>query len=203
MCASCNSTGVTLREERLVGLAHIYELHCEGCNDTSSYLKRKKWEKISDSTLNSTIYQTEYNIFIAPLVRQVAIKRERSFMNYAINVQFLLAAFYIGQSGNSLDFLMGSLDLPNAQTMHQHYYRNSEEVARTIIRVAQKMMQEAIEQEIISLPTFPREAIDQDSINDVHRLPIDLFRNKLMENFDILFKQNKIRWPRSSVKRQV
>ena len=61
---------------------------------------------------------------------------------------------------------------------------------------------EAIEQEIIT-PTFPHGAIDHDSINDVHRLPIDLFRNKLIEDFDILFKQNKIRWPRSSVRKQV
>ena len=34
-------------------------------------------------------------------------------------------------------------------------------------------------------------------INDVHNLTCDAFRLKLIEQFDILFKQNKILWPRS------
>ena len=71
-------------------------------------------------------------------------------MNYAVNVQFILAVFYIGHSGKTLDFLMGSLDLPNAQTMHQHYYQNADEVAMIIIRVARRRMEEAMEQEIIA-----------------------------------------------------
>ena len=60
--------------------------------------------------------------------------------------------------------------------------------------------EEGNEQNIISLPTSAHDMIDQDCVNDVHRLPIDLFRNKLIENFDILFKQKKIKWPRNSVK---
>lgn len=123
-CVMCDRIGICLREVRLVGVSHIYELYCEFCDDTSNWLKRKRRKEILDTSIYSTIYQTENDLLISPLVRQVEIKRERSFMNYAVNVQFLLAAFYIGHSGNTLDFLMGSLDLPNAQTMHQHYYQN-------------------------------------------------------------------------------
>ena len=36
------------------------------------------------------------------------------------------------------------------------------------------------------------------NINNVHKLPMDLFRMKLIEHFDILFQQNKIKWPRST-----
>ena len=35
-------------------------------------------------------------------------------------------------------------------------------------------------------------------INNVHKLPIDFFRNKLIAHFNILFKQNKIRRSQSS-----
>ena len=35
------------------------------------------------------------------------------------------------------------------------------------------------------------------NINDVHKLPMDLFLMKLIEHFDILFQQNKTKWPRS------
>lgn len=40
--------------------------------------------------------------------------------------------------------------------------------------------------------------ISMNMINDVHKLPMDLFRNKLIEHFDMLFQQNKIQWPRCS-----
>ena len=48
-CASCNSTGIYLREVRLVGVAHIYELYCESCNDISNYLKKKRRLEILDT----------------------------------------------------------------------------------------------------------------------------------------------------------
>ena len=41
----------------------------------------------------------------------------------------------------------------------------------------------------------------RNTINDVHKLPMDLFRNKLIQHFDILFRQNKIQWPRSNSKK--
>ena len=34
-------------------------------------------------------------------------------------------------------------------------------------------------------------------VNYVNQLSMALFRKKLIENFDILFQQNKIRWPKS------
>ena len=37
-------------------------------------------------------------------------------------------------------------------------------------------------------------------INNVHQLVCDSFRKKLIEHFDILFKKNKIKWPRSTKK---
>ena len=60
---------------------------------------------------------------------------------------------------------------------------------------------ESSEQEIIITITYTHVVFARDLINEVYRLPIDLFRNRLIEHFDIYFKQNKIRRPRSSVKR--
>ena len=40
--------------------------------------------------------------------------------------------------------------------------------------------------------------ISINEINDVHKLPMDLSQNKLIEHFDILFQHNKIKWPQSS-----
>ena len=37
--------------------------------------------------------------------------------------------------------------------------------------------------------------ISSDTINFVHQLLIDTFRDRLIEHFDILFKQNKVVWP--------
>jgi hypothetical protein len=57
------------------------------------------------------------------------------------------------------------------------------------------------------LPTVPLVNDDHmlsdvsvDGINNVHQLTCDSFRKKLIEHFDILFKQNKIKWPRSRKK---
>ena len=37
--------------------------------------------------------------------------------------------------------------------------------------------------------------ISPETINFVHQLPMDTFRARLIEHFDILFKQNKVVWP--------
>ena len=47
------------------------------------------------------------------------------------------------------------------------------------------------------------EALDQIStvgINYVKNLSADVFQQKLIEHFDILFKQHKFVWPRSKIK---
>ena len=41
------------------------------------------------------------------------------------------------------------------------------------------------------------EEINLSHVNDVRFLNADVFQKKLVEHFDILFKQLKIKWPRS------
>ena len=36
----------------------------------------------------------------------------------------------------------------------------------------------------------------EDEVNEVHTLSQEIFQKKLIENFDILFKKNEIKWPR-------
>lgn len=48
------------------------------------------------------------------------------------------------------------------------------------------------------LNTSVQDDVRIDEVNDVHLLTSDFFRGKLIEHFDIQFKQNKIRWPRVS-----
>ena len=55
----------------------------------------------------------------------------------------------------------------------------------------------------VSIETTSNMVLNETSrnvINDVHKLPMDLFRKKLIEHFDILFQQNKIKWPRCVLK---
>ena len=42
-------------------------------------------------------------------------------------------------------------------------------------------------------------AVRPDDINNVHQISMDVFQNKLIEHFDILFQKNEIRWPKSNV----
>lgn len=46
-------------------------------------------------------------------------------LSYNINIQFLIAVFYMGTSGDCLGFIAGSLDLPNAEAMRDYYYQYS------------------------------------------------------------------------------
>ena len=53
------------------------------------------------------------------------------------------------------------------------------------------------EEPIIENQDFSSTDISYTSTNQVHNLGLSLFRNKLIEHFDILFKENKIMWPRN------
>ena len=47
--------------------------------------------------------------------------------------------------------------------------------------------------EVQLVNTSNNTGISYDTVNYVHQLPMDLFRSCLVENLDILFKQNKVR----------
>ena len=65
------------------------------------------------------IYRREHDLLVSPMIRADNIARHRLFMNYQINIQLLLAAYYLGHSGDSLSFIAGSLNLPQAQHIRQ------------------------------------------------------------------------------------
>lgn len=97
--------------------------------------KKKKRKKGMESILNNKIYKraysnTEYDLLISPIVRNINIVKQGIFMNFAINVQLLIAAFYFGNSGDSLGFIAGSFDLPGAQLIQQNNYRHSDELSQ-------------------------------------------------------------------------
>lgn len=70
-------------------------------------------------------------------------------MNFAINVQFLLAVFQLGHSGDYLGFIAGSLDLPGAQLIRKNYYSHSDELSIVIIDAATDLMKRSTEKQII------------------------------------------------------
>lgn len=41
------------------------------------------------------------------------------------------------------------------------------------------------------------ECLDKEDFRRVRLLSLEVFRSKLIENFDILFRQNKLKWPKS------
>ena len=53
--------------------------------------------------------------------------------------------------------------------------------------------EETTDPESIPFSNFTHEAFSKSSLNNVHKLPVHLFHNKLIERFDIMFKSNKIR----------
>ena len=107
-------------------------------------------ESISNNKVYKKVYNNiEYDILISPIARNINIVRNRIFMNFAINVQFLLAAFYLGHSGDSLGFIAGSLDLPGAQLIRQNYYRHSDKLSLVIIETVTDLMNTSMEKEII------------------------------------------------------
>ena len=75
----------------------------------------------------------------------IAVVRQRTFMHFAMNVQVLLAAFYLGHSGDSLGFIAASLDLPGAQLIRQNYFRHSDELSEVIIDTAEDLMNGSME----------------------------------------------------------
>ena len=64
----------------------------------------------------------------------------------------------------------------------------------------------ATDDDAVSLQLFPfandhvLSDVLANDINNVYRLICDSFRKKLIEQFDVLFKQNKIKWTRSTKK---
>ena len=100
--------------------------------------------------MNKKVYKsvynnTEYDLLISPILRNIDIVRQRTFMNFAINVQFLLAAFYLRHSGDSLGFIAGSLDLPGAHLIRNNYYRHSDELSTVILDEAADLMNRSME----------------------------------------------------------
>ena len=107
-------------------LSHI----CKNCFVAIANLHRwntkiKKVKIRMDSVSNNKVYKRCYNdtycdVLISPIFRNINIKRQHTCMNYAMNVQFSLTAFHIGHLGDSLGFIGGSLDLPEAQLLRQN-----------------------------------------------------------------------------------
>lgn len=89
-------------------------------------------------------------MFVSPMVRNINILRQGTFMNYTVNVQFLLCAYYLGHSGDSLGFIAACLDLLKAHNIRAHYYKNSDELSMSIIKTANEMMDESLEEEMIA-----------------------------------------------------
>lgn len=71
-------------------------------------------------------------------------------MDYTINVQFLLYAYYLGHSGDSLGFVAVSLNPAKAYLIRQNYYIHSNKLSMKITKTAKKIMDEALEDEIIA-----------------------------------------------------
>ena len=89
-------------------------------------------------------------MIVSPTVRKIAIPRQRIFLNYAINVQFLLCTYYLGHFRDSLTFIAASLDLPNANSIRHSYYRHSNDKSISIIKTANEMIDEVLDDEIIA-----------------------------------------------------
>ena len=56
------------------------------------------------------------------------------------------------------------------------------------------------EEEVQDLPMVDRSLegeIDTSTVDEIRLLSADLFQKKLIEHFDLLFKQNKIQWRRN------
>ena len=155
LCSKCHTPNMSIRDYKNVGVAHLLQLYCTNCEIKDLVHKQKKMKVRVESIPAKKVYKrvynsTEYDILISPIVRDIKITARRTFMNFAINVQFLLSAFYLGHSGDSLGFIAGSLDLPDAQLMRQNYYRHSEELSVVIIDTATELMVSSMEQEIIA-----------------------------------------------------
>ena len=148
----CLTPNMSIRDYKNVGVAHILQLYCTSCDVDNSVRQNKKMKVRKESISNKKAYirPRQNELILSPSVRDVNIVRQRKFMNFAVNVQFLLAAFYLGHSGDSLGFIAGSLDLPDAQLLRQNYYRHSNELSIVIIDTATDLMVESMEKEILS-----------------------------------------------------
>ena len=133
-CSQCKCYGLNLQEAKHIGVAQTYRVDCVHCAS----------KKDSDEI------QSNNKCIVQPLLRNVITNRFNHFMNYATNVQLLLSSMYLGQSGASAAFVAASLDLPNADRISQHYYRNIDTLSMAIIKVSNELKEKAKKDEIVA-----------------------------------------------------
>ena len=84
----------------------MMEMFCTNCDSKKMVHKNKKVKVRNDRRTQHKVYRRveNHHQLISPLVRNVQLNKRGLFMNYTLNVQLLLSAFYIGHSGDTLGF---------------------------------------------------------------------------------------------------
>ena len=155
LCTECGSSDVSFRDKFTIGCANVMQIHCISCErkDEAALVRdyRNSGDWKSQDNLNSKNSTLLYPRRTEGRFRSEAplgsIKKR--FIDYDVNVQALLSAYFLGVSGDAIGLVLASLDMPNIDQWRHQYYRNSEEMALRLQEISISDMNECLNEELI------------------------------------------------------